>query len=205
MQAACYRISANISDADVTVLRRSLREAVKVEARLGGPSSTSTTTPRSSDARGLTTIRRAGRSVSDPEIGDLASMRLDAKVRARIDFGSRSFCCLRLAIESGEGRENVTPFVKLELIELVLLIAEPMSRGLSMVVVRAVVVFGGLMTGGKVDSGRRVTVEPVEIFLRSDLSDKDGVREIKDSEGRVGSEGGMDRGGRVLVRMGWGK
>ena len=74
-----------------------------------------------------------------------------------------------------------------------------------MVVVSAVVALGGLITGGRADdSARTVMFELVEIFLRSDLSENDGVREIRDSEGSVGSEGGMANGGRVLVRVGRG-
>ena len=110
-----YRISAKSSVADVTVLLRSLRDPASVELRLTGPSSTSI--GRSSDTRGLMTILRgAGRSVSEPETGDLGmwvSMKLDARVRARVVLGSRSLCCRRplsVLIESGEGRENVTPF-----------------------------------------------------------------------------------------------
>ena len=75
-----------------------------------------------------------------------------------------------------------------------------------MVVVSAVVALGGLITGGRADdSARTVMFELVEIFLRSDLSDSDGVREIRDSEGSVGSDGGIASGGRVLVRVGRGR
>lgn len=97
----------------------------------------------------------------------------------------------------------MTPLLWIEFSESDLLIEDAGSMTSTFVVVRAVVVFGGLITNGREDSARIVMLELLET-LRRFLSNA-GVDELlvkSDSEGRVEREGGIDIGGSALVRSG---
>ena len=194
----------------MTVLLLVRRVEVKVEALLRLPSSSIAVRPSEGRTR-LAMVR--GLSVSEPDIGDLtdiglgASAMLEAADRRRPPLDS--CCCCRplsAVTETGDGRENVTPFVCAELDEDVLLRGVPNSTGLSLnteavvAVVIAVVVFGGFMTGGSDDSARTVMLELVEDFLRSFLSRIEVALPKRDSDGSVDSEGGIDIGASVRER-----
>lgn len=173
----------------------------------------------SSDTRGrvLIVLHRDSRSDSEPdvedEMGAAGASTVDGAGSARAEVlemvrlrAPLSCCCWRpLSAEDTElvlGRENVTPFVRDELPDSLRSIwngARSVSGEADTVcVVTAVVGLDGLMTGTKGEgSARTVTIELVEILRLLVLSVAlELLRVSKDSDGKVGRDGGTANAGR---------
>ena len=181
------------------VRRRSLRAAEydTVVARLLRTASTGLSVPRllSRDALGreLIVLDRFSRSDSEPDWEEMGAAgvraRDDTSANAELKDTFRLFaplsCCCWIPVnvvdtDEVEGRENVTPFVRVELFDSLLCNgkgAAPVSGDIvTVAVVRAVVGFEGLMDGVKGDgSGRMVMLELAEIFRLLSLSAADAL------------------------------
>ena len=164
---------------------------MRVDAWLARP--TESILEPSSDVR-LRGVKVRGRSVSEPDIGDRSDVRSSRKLRWMLP-----------RVEDADGLEMETPFDWTELSEFDLLNDELASTAstfdIVVVGVAAAVAVACLITAGRDGSARTVTWELLEALRR--LLSAVERRFRRDSEGSVGNDGGIARGGSALVRSAW--